>query len=401
MKKLLLVMILGIVFVLITGCGENKDVVEKNSETASNREGVKDFTILEGDIFSEGKAWIKGYDDEGEFIGVIDTNGKLLFKVAGALLEPFTYEKHHSNFEQGVASVELEGDGSAIVDSKGRIVAQSGDDFDHLFASGGGYFIICKEPKGYQQGERTYAIMNSEGELSYPWSKANVLGDGTWEYYHSGMFVDGSRLVNAETNKFTEYKYGGFINITDEYIYFNNGKLRDLITCDFEGRTLSELDFGWDEYSCYQVDAGYLYVMFDSDNGKTRILKKYDSSGQVVMEKEINCAVAEMSNFSEGLCALHINGADGDYTTLMDTEGKFIFEPVKSHSFGSDIELSCGLFRCESEQEDMVDFIDMDGNKVISINGSLETVSNFYEGFACINSEEGCYYIDETGKKIF
>lgn len=141
------------------------------------------------------------------------------------------------------------------------------------------------------------------------------------------------------------------------------------------------------------------------------IVQTFDLNGNLINENTIPNIQLDYDKlkYSDGLCALYINGMDGHYVTMIDTQGNFLFNPVEHNNMEySDLipvmfsQVSDGLLRIAADESTTI-FLNQKGETVIELPYNINCISNCENGRIAVNTEENLYfYVDaKTGKYIY
>jgi len=389
------------------------DVIEDFNNTESsnisndNEDNSEALHILKGRKFSDGKAWVLiAKKDDTVAMAAIDKNGKILFEFDDLNPDSFSYNFEYctSDFENGVAYTELRNDTDVIFNSDGDIIAQSGEKFDSILSANGGFFLAYKEPEGYEEKNRKYLIIDNTGEISYVFpDDIDLAGIGSdFTALDDAKLLKNGIIINLADGSILDF-YGGYVGqIQDififssrgDYYYKNNGE---------EINIISHLDINPDFDSGKDIKT----VTTDSRLKKfySREILSYDINGIEIDREKLSFLIYRVSDFSESVIGVYIDGSDGYYFTLIDENNNLLFEPVQ---FEADIHLgiydskmSCGLFRCEGVEADTTMFLDKKGNIIFTIDEPYSYVSDFNEDISCVNSGSYCYYFNKNGDILF
>lgn len=315
-----------------------------------------------GDDFSDGVAWIHFYL-KSSFC--IDKTGRVLFMVKDSL--PLT------NFNNGIAIM----DNGTIIDKTGQVISSKNegvyDDFiiqkdkelnERIYD---GVVWVRKEVESYKGTNVFIGAIDSKGdwilEPTDEFTKA--------EYIDDGIYYVGTKK-NAQNN--------------EEKLYFDVKNKKVINEEEFKKIRANKFIFNTDGFYKNINDEN----IFSEKNGDKIIdLSKY-------LTEENNTKI-EASDFIDGYSILEIENQSNNavWYTIMDKNGKEMFELRKLDNWEKIYGFSCGLVKIE--KNDKVYFIDVNGNIVID---NLPEMVGLFSEDALFVKERNCY-IDKTGKKLF
>ncbi|MFV0414082.1 MAG: hypothetical protein ACK5L3_12610 [Oscillospiraceae bacterium] len=343
----------------------------------------------------------------------------------------FSLEENSSpttNFSNNMAIV----DKTKIVNKEGIVLFN---------AENGGYQILVgtdtegndlgTNSRGFVFAKRTLATVNGE-EVQI--GLLNNLGE--WElepgsditntrYCGDGQFDIGYEYPNRMMyNSKTKEKY----TIFDEFkvynrLKFNNGYAVDItdtnsapVLFDEYGNTKTISGFTEPDYSDVYVGM-YSYELFyfygKAGGGEKIFFRFYDSTGsQIIDLSGYNLNLEQYPYFEENHCLVRTLGEDGGAQfTIIDRTGTELF-PLRSGDVSKAV-ISNGLLKV-LQPEDAVDFVDMQGNLIVSLNffdnsqidvskqeeGEKADIGVFSNGFLKVGFNKAGYYLDKEGQKL-
>lgn len=129
----------------------------------------------------------------------------------------------------------------------------------------------------------------------------------------------------------------------------------------------------------------------------------YDLSGKQVidMTKYPDVIVSPFPTFYDGYCIVKIdNEQRSSYYTVLDTSGNELFEPRKIEDKLAE-KVSDGMFWAETSESGII-YYKTDGEQAFEIPFKIKNGTDFCEGLALLEAEDGVIYvIDASGKILF
>ncbi|SDY27168.1 hypothetical protein [Eubacterium barkeri] len=378
-------LLLFLLIPLCTACGLKNTPAHK-----------QDYKLIEGTNFSNGLAWIKGADKEGDlFIGAIDPQGQLVFKVEDADTDvEFTLHEdgetpnthQFSKFNSCSAVMLLDDGRHVIINHEGKILNTLDKNID--IVPGGDYYLAKQAPSGYAYDIAKVGVLDKDGQWITPLHDItedekgfwNTCGDfltreetvktkiGTVKYLGDSYFVSKqskntdtfySLFYNVQTNHYFKitmptnvekqtisnlYYYDNqFLVVSSEFINLNDHR-HHYYLYNTDGSYNKELDFGTantdselltDATCVFDSSKGIIYTLFPRKSGELGSRGFIgDTSGNLLFDfKDLgNVKIERLKLANEGYIAVGIEGIDGYYTTLMKSDGTYCFEPRKTYA---------------------------------------------------------------------
>lgn len=329
-------------------------------ESGKEKIYIQDYATLlgkyDGSKFSDGVAWINF--GLGSYF-CIDKTGKVLFLLKDA--SPLT------DFNNGIAVL----DNGSIIDKTGKIImSKERGGYDEVILKDyffdlnnetkiyNGVVFVEKKIESYKGNEiKIGAIDNTGNWIIEPTNKIT-----TAEYVRDGIYYVGQKTSqNTKTGE----------NESEE-TYFDINSRSILGKNEAEKKVSTKLKF---------YGSGFY------EEGITGKLKKEEVINLSKYGNGNSARGIQASDFVDGYSVVSIgSGGDGIWYTIIDKNGKEMFEPKKGYQLG---ELSCGLLEVDNS------YIDVNGNTVIKDIHSRK----FSEDVSYV--EDKGYYIDKKGKKLF
>lgn len=372
--------------------------VNKNKVDKAKKEGLSQPT-KQARAFSDGKAWVSGEEIGASWV-CINTKGEILFTLESGMY-PGT------DFYNGAALI-WNHRGSQDKTSKLRLINDKGKEILNLdgygfLESGGERFLLWKNNDTFEGEWTEIGFMDSKGKWTIPLTKEHVFigEDGIKSgiyYWGNGVYAIGRDGVcfNAKIGKTYE---------VEDYPYYSNGNvvinhMKEDGSCRV---ALIDAEGNYKETGITEAlnvtgnwpDKGkYAEGMFYDEDTK----KFYDAS----MNVKIDLSQYEIEEDFSGQFPYFVDGHaaiqfKNDYFTIIDKDGKFMFEPIKADTSTNISEGIVG-YRGENEQGMTVwKYIDMKGNVLYEGLYAQE----FHDGCALVESTDGYYYINKKGERLY
>lgn len=378
-----------------------KDIGDAEVSEDTKKDGEEETWIpVEGSSFHNGIAYVKMMNTNSSSdirINVIDVNGQKLFE----------YPQDSSS---GYNSIDQEGeyiwiDNNAF-DRNGEIIYSLPEKHQGQ-EIGNGYMMVLEQPSGYQQKTAKMGVIDGYGNEVIPVSEefAKVCGeelpypkeceDGIVDFEYKEVVVDANQGIYYEDMEgFTDYQ--------------NNMMLSGWIL--YKDRGTSTVDYGdYYEYGRNITLSDDAVIVSGMEEGDF-VIWTFDLNGTLINENRIADIKVnqEELNYENGLNALYIEGVDGDYVTMIDEQGNFLFEPIHcyNHDFSDQIpiiygEVSEGMIRVAVDETTTI-FVDSNGKESVRIPANINCVGECENGRIAVNAENGeCFYINvETGENL-
>lgn len=394
-----------------------KDIGDAEVSEDTKKDGEEETWIpVEGSSFHNGIAYVKMMNTNSSSdirINVIDVNGQKLFE----------YPQDSNSAQRGFASADYDLSGykdKRDVDQEGEYIWIDNNAFDRngeiIYSLsekyqgqeiGNGYMMVLEQPSGYQQKTAKMGVIDGYGNEVIPVSEefAKVCGeelpypkeceDGIVDFEYKEVVVDANQGIYYEDMEgFTDYQ--------------NNMMLSGWIL--YKDRGTSTVDYGdYHEYGRNITLSDDAVIVSGMEEGDF-VIWTFDLNGTLINENRIADIKVnqEELNYENGLSALYIEGVDGDYVTMIDEQGNFLFEPIHcyNHDFSDQIpiiygEVSEGMIRVAVDETTTI-FVDSNGKESVRIPANINCVGECENGRIAVNAETGeCFYIDvETGENL-
>lgn len=335
MKRIIGVIITLIITGLIFSACGSKSAEESGKSTVSRNVSFKNVYG-----FSEGLAFAQS-DEKGKTF-CIDKKGNIVFTLDGEYMPS-------CGFKNGIAIIN-----DAIVDKEGNITSPKdlgGDSFlidkeiyEKAFADG--YILLSKSTSGFSGGKDEIAVLNSSLEVLVPFSEK------LYEDINSEKYT-----INA-----TEY-YNGILYFCDsdevDALYLDTGK-REVIDGENVDRTfLSSIK------SKHQSDF-WIYNMNYERHVIDRRTGEYPSSFNIDLTQYEETLDNIVFNNGNAEVMFSDEKADGIhyFFTLIDENGKFLFDPVEVLNYQYKTDGDKFLFTYPAGQDSVyIQIIDKKGNE--------------------------------------
>lgn len=436
MKKILLLIIVGILSILISGCMDNeKDMIEpavtemaknkRNENSDGNEEAVNinekendetDIKILNTFDYSGGRAWVRFQEEESNniYYGCIDEDGKMLFVLNNingiyASVTPFSNKYAYVTTE----------DVLVMINDTGTLVKQYSlreGDKSRVCAYADGYIWEEQYISGFDEAYYKYILYGPDEELlaefeyngTEPIDEIRYYEKGVWGYSTTndeGEYIQ--RFYCTNSNKWVEsnldflniwfYEKKAAIGITHENEDETGYRAR-LHIMDFNGNLENvpiSSEMGWDWRDKNFISEGYCILKADylvAYNLSTGEFIKMDNkyADRVNMEY-----LPDVLIFNNNRVALPLIGDDGaEYTALFDTSWNIIGEPVKSNKF----DLSENRFIIAEDVEDEnIMVCDENGSQVFTVSDlGYSAITPYKNGIARVLRSDA----DETTRIV-
>lgn len=326
---------------------ENIEVAQTDKEQATVlEESEVKVNLIDAKPFSDGLAWVRYRDpDHGESVGILKTTGEV---VSGPELR--TYDKFGSDFSDGYSFINTD-DGFIIIDESGSVCGSNQDYDDCKVLTGGeGIFLVSREISGFDKHYFEYGFVDQNGNWIVPLTESENLFHGVYdgrtprfEVVYIGDHVFAAIYNNRVYSIFsTDYKCGidcdgewdyieDAVFYEGRYPYVQNKRL-GFVKLHENGLVIEEPIIDMTENYSIEItfSEGILFIGNDHEDTGTF----YDSYGQELFRlSDHRHHVSYPGNyyqFIDGAAAVYMTGADyNDYITLIDTSGKFLFDPVR------------------------------------------------------------------------
>lgn len=364
---------------------------------------VASYPFIDIYPFSEDRAWVAfGEDEYNCILGIIDTNGKLLYQGNPVNLSSEANRNYFyvSQFQDGLAFYrgnglsheDYEGCPCGIIDSDGNVLfeTQITPEGGYLIlAYGNGHFFVAQHIQNFDTDEWRYGTIDKNGNALNEMKPFNDKEVGlehwanqskyfpTIQYIGENFIALPSGLYNIETAQFYAFPCS--------YVDYREDPIGNF--CD--GRTCI-IDNGYFDIGAYIIDTSYTGIWKDEDDELQGFVCKKDdfysnskySEGLIYgygdgiesgyYDKDLNLAISLEQNesivdggaFNGGYAAIAMRGADGElYASMIDRQGNLLYSPVKTDGFDPD-NSSNGYLQVTIDREE----------KIIGPNGAVYTL---------------------------
>lgn len=346
MKKILALILVTFMLVSLFACNASNSTYGDqnnpgNSSTEGNENGngehnPSDSTnLLNSDAishvyggYSEGLLWVQK-EGETKKLYCIDKSGNVKFSIDGIATNAY-------EFSNEFAAIELRTDGLVICDKTGKIT--TAEDL------GGQEILRCDFAADYILVKRsTTTYMGTTNELATFNTKFEKIVDFSSDLYEI-----------YENNRFYAYafidKYLLFF-AEDKYLDLSTGNVMDgKASLRSEIKVERESDFWVQEGYWGSVGGFYIYSKLDDILRPGLSLTTNRTTMLNLNENEKYAKIDEIGEFKNGMAPVTFEVNDnGNYTyyyTMMDEEGNFKFEPVKTSGAIIDYSFEDGYFVC-------------------------------------------------------
>ena len=381
MKKKVFVLLMGILVLCLTGCGNKSD----NSSEEVTEVGKLDLEAQAINSFSDGYAAIK---QNGKW-GFIDKLGNIViepqYNDVGNFIDGLSFACIGDNYSNQNCGY-IDKDGKTVIDFKYK------DAYDFEF----GYAIV--------KNDSSYSVIDKNGKeifttryITTPISENLFVTNGTFGGNNTvdgfdiitldgkviadavddvGKVSDG--LIKIKEKRDNNAKYGYIDeqgNVVIDYIYDNAGDFSEGLAPVIKNNKLSYINTSGD-YILKDVE-GAAVVYRSYSNGLVGILNNgkysfYDTNGKLVFElnsSKKSGSHADQDSFSEGLLYL-VN--DENKFGYVDTKGKLVIDYQYEKYAG---EFSEGLAKVMKD-ENTFEFINSKGKTIIGGKITKNSTSN-------------------------
>lgn len=443
MKKRVLVSVMFLCTMVLVGCNEKneqweKEEVEELLESYYEPYYFSEAAIIDTtdeDVYEPGVEFYSVFEDEDEQsvlfnVKVYTKTGKVEeIELEGGLLGSYNLkdigdaEVSEDTKKDGEEETWIPVEGSSgynSIDQEGEYIWIDNNAFDRngeiIYSLpekyqgqeiGNGYMMVLEQPSGYQQKTAKMGVIDGYGNEVIPVSEefAKVCGeelpypkeceDGIVDFEYKEVVVDANQGIYYEDMEgFTDYQ--------------NNMMLSGWIL--YKDRGTSTVDYGdYYEYGRNITLSDDAVIVSGMEEGDF-VIWTFDLNGTLINENRIADIKVnqEELNYENGLSALYIEGVDGDYVTMIDEQGNFLFEPIHcyNHDFSDQIpiiygEVSEGMIRVAVDETTTI-YVDSNGKESVRIPANINCVGECENGRIAVNAENGeCFYINvETGENL-
>ncbi len=337
-KKILSILLIGILIIGLTGCGNSKnkttnDNVLENSTNENTNKGREISKIYDFDLNGQSAVEFSDYS-----YTVIDTNGKEIY--TGSKIE------HIALLSNGYLTYNSYIDGyklhsvneSYVMDLTGKKVLESTDTNEKIKRYGAvsvsGYVVVYEEADGLNGKTYNYKIIDLKGNTIYDGGEDKIFylgGDYFCLNLNDGIY---GTLVNAKTKKTTELD----LSAENVYMYYSNKDNFGILRAE-EIKTIdNNMNFGIEVSPIVlSYEDGYLI----SSDGNNII----DKNGKVIRDlseggyKDITYNNKEFAVISET-----------GYYYKVDTNNNYVVEPVKIETNDSSVLINNDLYIIKGQE---------------------------------------------------
>ena len=371
---------------------ENTVVIEENkidvNEIIDPKKEDKTLITTSKRDFKNGRAWSKS---NGSWI-CIDENGEVVFK----LTEEYT---DVTDFENANYSMISNYTNKAIINKNGDLITTDKDNqaFDRIVSDDvtAGCAVVQKNVSTSEKKEIQYGIIGFEGNWLLNLSADN---DFLKEYKSCGVqnvLINGDEVYFISDAKKVRTKNGNITRVIaedDDYIYFYTMKNKLIKVRKNASGDVQVVKKDIQEIGKYENGVVYIHTSTYNKKKKKKNENKayFDLNGkeQIKITEKNVIKVSEVSE--NGTYGIITRKSGKDYITLIDKDGKKIFEPIEGA-------LECKylgegkFFMAYSNEDNSESYVlDESGNRIYSalIMGEYE------DGYAIKDNNN---YVDEKG----
>jgi len=391
---------------------------EKNRKASPGAAVDRSFTIVNCLSFYNDRAWITGQEDDQEFLGVIDTDGNLVFKQSDHLADYGHMNGYADATDTTVIGAELMNKLSGFNDTSAFITLSNGDvsiidrsgkelariTGNPTVAAVGNYYIVSASQENGGSTSVQYGVMDKNGQWTRPLSSPTADTYETFFWKKSGGNLSGVQDIggniavagggmgyNADKNEFFIFdvppEIAGQSAGALDYIHFFN----DQIVARAKGTQK-------DQFALYDSTGGLISslnipdasgsdrqgMVFDSTKGITYYWDKgsgtsfgcaFDMNGNILYSfSSLGVTSVEQVLYpSDGYAVFVVKTDGGLKYGVVDSSGKFTFAPKDYTDYGSselelrycvaaDFEKKVIVIR-KSRDENTYTILDLQGNE--------------------------------------
>lgn len=419
-----------LVLVLLLSCAACMNTVDEEETTTkptdniiTTTEAVEENianTYLEYCDYSEGLAWIKYENKNGDFWGCINKSGEVVFDLSADDIIKVT------PFSNGYAYIE-QNECYKTIDNTGKTVATYNiDDKNSVLAFGDGYVLSKKYQADFDSSEYTISVHNIDGSIIDSFSDDyinydlyNYCGKGVFELSNS---YDEVRFFSINSKKWIDYEmdttncyYGRNVNFYDDKMLVGIIYTDDNYSFEYMD---TNGNFTSDKFGDWNTDFGYIwkkepgpindgvlafncgsdeYVGLFSFDFSTGTMKKIPDTYR---DKVIDDDLHKPLMFEDGCISLLLRGSDDEtYVGLFDSNWKAIMEPIKISDDGY-FPVSCERLVVKTTTETVV--YDLSGQVVFTpSNNGYYNILPYADDVARVEGESQPTYLDKEGNLLF
>lgn len=426
MKRLLCLVLIGIICISIVGCSSKNAMVEETIEEATTKIEESTVTTTEPKLvnlysdyhdFCDGFAWIEFNNVNGYFLGCINKKGQMIFQLEDNGIEEVT------SFSNGYAYIRY-GDSLKIINKMGEVTSSYPiDENNNIVAFGDGYVLTENYKASFDSVLYTYNICGYSGDVleSFNFNQKEDyytfrhFGKGVFGYYtspwewkiyfpNSDKWIDfnpgGNRTFYFEDDvALMEIDYGSGFDSRDGF----RGKLRII---DLNGNIKNVIipeDYGW---NWVLSEVAMLNGLCSFEEYK-EFLISYDQASNnfyklddTYAEKVIYDNLPEPLVFRDGYIALMLRGSDElYYVGVFNTKWELVFDLIQI-PYGEIYSLTDERLIVTTETKTVV--YDMSGEVVFTpTEMGYSQIIPYSDGVARIADESEPTYIDKSGNVLF
>lgn len=426
-----------------SGNGNETGAIENPETHVDEKQGSKAVFEYHQKVgsFSEGLAWIKYNDGEGDAWGCIDKGGKMQFAVSvDSLVLPESIDYAiPTKFSNGCAYIagapnpnSQEGSVLWVISKSGQVLScYSNEGSEKVAAYGDGYVATQELSDGFESSAWIYRIYDSEGNLieefshEGKWSaQVNYCGKGVFAFYNKADLATDFYFANSQKHLVLDAHYDSNTKVVKFY--------DDIATLTSHGINIGNNSIALiskegviEEVSIPEGLHGIWDVTINDDlclvRGGTKLgsnrglaMSVYDRSNGVWITLDEKYAsmvkadkVATSLVFKNERLPLVMEGDDGKtYMAVFDGNLDIAFEPVKEQwAVGG---YSDNRLVTRTAQGDIYTVYDEGGVVVFSFlpdEHGCESLLPFSDGVACAEPKENenwmPQYFDSEGNTLF
>lgn len=368
---------------------ENKYEEEINDIDTPPEEVDKTLITTNKRDFYNGLAWSKV---NNTWICIND-KGDVVFRLPEEYTEVNDFENKDYTLVSNYSN-------KAVIDKEGKLITSDKDNqaFDKIISSDAtaGCVVVQKNVDTYELNENQYGIIGFEGNWILKLSADNEFLRDYSTCGIENVLINRDQIYFVSTAKKIKTKNGRIDKVVAEdanYIYFYTNENK-LIKVKNDGTKEVEV-VKKDIRNIGNYENGLIYMYTSSKDKKKNKVNEtrgyFDLSGKVqvkISEKNIISATEISENGTYGI--ITENNAHTRYITLINKDGKKVFDPIKGAAECKYIGEGKFFISYSNENGSESYVADEEGNRIFTAS-SMEKYNNGY----AIKDEEN--YVDKTG----
>lgn len=430
--KRLVWLFLTVVVTLLSSCGINNsahyerknynknDITKNNLSDAPTEdydfydegENLTEYEIERTYEFRDGYALIEFADDSGyeEYFGIINSDGKITYAFN---YDNDIYYEHHSDGRFYFTRYYNDSFDIFCVNNNGELIYNLNFSDTENFRSGSpafyedGSFVISKTNNNFYDGSFVQvAKFDSSGKCVCDWSDVELDGSKALSI-STGEFVNEYATALVEFSQPVGWKEL-LIKVDDKFSI-----IADLSSQEFNfmgnGRTFAYENVVSVLGNMIEADSEEDYLLFNPADNSIYNLKSGTLAANVSVPDD--CESFNLLVFTNGYAPLcmskQTNGIFNYYLTLIDADGRFMFEPKPINGYEYYCWDGTNLLVVEDRYLSFL-FYDVHGELQCEVESESTVIKNtiggFSEGYvygATDNYGDGCCYIKYDGTVLF